>query len=133
MTWEAGLRCRLCLLLACSTLGKFLEPQRPVGLISKKRRLYQKGAKVLKSLFALNFFSCWKCHLSESWTAPQLSICSLRIVRFILLLNILMWWVILLLVKYFLNQQLELALVNGAPMSMALKPQHKESDFAFFC
>lgn len=46
---------------------------------------------------------------------------------------ILMWWVILLLVKYFLNQQLELALVNGAPMSMALKPQHKESDFAFFC
>lgn len=54
MTWEAGFRCRFCLLLACSTLGKFLEPQRPVGLISEKRRLYQKGAKVLKSLFALN-------------------------------------------------------------------------------
>lgn len=41
--------------------------------------------------------------------------------------------VILLLFKYFLNQGLELALVNGAPISLGLKCSHKESDFASFC
>lgn len=34
---------------------------------------------------------------------------------------ILMWCIVLFLVKYFLNQQLELALVNGTLMSVALK------------
>lgn len=41
--------------------------------------------------------------------------------------------IILLLFKYFLNQWLQLALVNAAPLSVGLKCSHKESDFAFFC
>ena len=36
----------------------------------------------------LNTFSCWRCHLLESWTVSQPSICSRRIARFSLLLNV---------------------------------------------